>query len=69
MALQLYDTARGIGSLQLTSKHKVGTPVNWKNGDDVIIAGLLSDDDARKQYPQGWTAPKPYTRIVPQPRR
>ena len=53
---------------QLTAKHKVATPVNWKHGEDVIIAGSVSDDDARKQYPQGWKAPKPYIRIVPQPK-
>jgi hypothetical protein len=50
------------------AKHKVATPVNWKNGEDVIIAGSVSDDDAKKQYPQGWKAPKPYLRIVPQPK-
>ncbi|MGH8324726.1 MAG: hypothetical protein ACRETD_13160, partial [Steroidobacteraceae bacterium] len=61
-------TRRVIDSLQLTSKHKVATPVNCKNGEDVIIAGSVSDDDARKQYPEGWKAPKPYIRIVPQPR-
>ena len=44
------------------------TPVNWKNGEDVIIAGSVSDDDAKKQYPQGWMAPKAYLRIVPQPK-
>ena len=52
----------------LTAKHKVATPVNWKDGEDVIIAGSVSDDDAKKQYPKGWKAPKPYIRIVPQPR-
>ena len=57
-----------IDSLQLTAKHKVATPVNWKHGEDVIIAGSVSDDDARKRYPQGWKAPKPYIRIVPQPK-
>jgi len=62
------EVLRVIDSLQLTAKHKVSTPVNWKNGEDVIIAGSVSDDDARKIYPQGWTAPKPYLRIVPQPR-
>jgi hypothetical protein len=54
--------------LQLTAKHKVATPVNWKHGEDVIIAGSVSDDDAKKTYPDGWKAPKPYIRIVPQPR-
>ena len=62
------EVLRVIDSLQLTAKHKVATPVNWKNGEDVIIAGSVSDDDAKKQYPQGWNAPKPYIRIVPQPR-
>jgi alkyl hydroperoxide reductase subunit AhpC len=62
------EVLRVIDSLQLTAKHKVATPVNWKNGDDVIIAGSVSDEDAKKQYPEGWKAPKPYIRIVPQPR-
>jgi thioredoxin-dependent peroxiredoxin len=62
------EVLRVIDSLQLTAKHKVATPVDWKNGEDVIIAGSVSDDDAKKQYPQGWKAPKPYIRIVPQPR-
>jgi thioredoxin-dependent peroxiredoxin len=61
------ELLRVIDSLQLTAKHKVATPANWKHGDDVIIAGSVSDDDARKQYPTGWQAPKPYIRIVPQP--
>jgi thioredoxin-dependent peroxiredoxin len=62
------EVLRVIDSLQLTAKHKVATPVNWKNGEDVIIAGSVSDEEARKQYPDGWKAPKPYIRIVPQPR-
>jgi thioredoxin-dependent peroxiredoxin len=62
------EVLRVIDSLQLTAKHKVATPVNWRHGDDVIIAGSVSDDDARKTYPQGWKSPKPYIRIVPQPR-
>jgi alkyl hydroperoxide reductase subunit AhpC len=62
------EVLRVIDSLQLTAIHQVATPVNWKNGEDVIIAGSVSDDDAKKQYPQGWEAPKPYIRIVPQPR-
>jgi thioredoxin-dependent peroxiredoxin len=62
------EVLRIIDSLQLTAKHKVATPVNWKSGDDVIIAGSVSDEDAKQQYPQGWKAPKPYLRIVPQPR-
>src|SRR5882672_1911293 len=62
------EVLRVIDSLQLTAKHKVATPVNWKQGEDVIIAGSVSDEDAKKQYPAGWKAPKPYIRIVPQPR-
>ena len=62
------EVLRVIDSLQLTAKHKVATPVNWKHGEDVIIAGSVSDDDAKKIYPQGWRAPKPYLRIVPQPK-
>ena len=62
------EVLRVIDSLQLTAKHKVATPVNWKQGEDVIIAGSVSDDDAKKTYPQGWKSPKPYIRIVPQPR-
>ena len=62
------ELLRVIDSLQLTAKHKVATPVNWKHGEDVIIAGSVSDADAKKAYPQGWKAPKPYIRIVPQPR-
>jgi thioredoxin-dependent peroxiredoxin len=62
------EVLRVIDSLQLTAKHKVATPVQWKQGEDVIIAGSVSDDDAKKTYPQGWKSPKPYIRIVPQPR-
>jgi alkyl hydroperoxide reductase subunit AhpC len=62
------EVLRVIDSLQLTAEHKVATPVNWQQGDDVIIAGSVSDDDARKAYPEGWKAPRPYIRIVPQPR-
>jgi alkyl hydroperoxide reductase subunit AhpC len=62
------EVLRVIDSMQLTAKHKVATPVNWKPGEDVIIAGSVSDEDAKKTYPQGWKAPKPYLRIVPQPR-
>jgi alkyl hydroperoxide reductase subunit AhpC len=62
------EVLRVIDSLQLTAKHKVATPANWKHGEDVIIAGSVSDDDAKKQYPEGWKAPKPYLRIVKQPR-
>jgi alkyl hydroperoxide reductase subunit AhpC len=62
------EVLRVIDSLQLTAKHKVATPVNWKPGEDVIIAGSVSDDDAKKTYPDGWKAPRPYIRIVPQPK-
>ena len=62
------EVLRVIDSLQLTAKHKVATPVNWKQGEDVIIAGSVSDEDAKKTYPGGWKSPKPYIRIVPQPR-
>ena len=63
-----FELLRVIDSLQLTATHKVATPVNWKQGDDVIILGSVSDEEARKQYPQGWKAPRPYMRIVPQPK-
>ena len=62
------EVLRVIDSLQLTAKHKVATPVNWQQGDDVIIAGSVSDDEARETYPEGWNSPKPYIRIVAQPR-
>ena len=62
------EVLRVIDSMQLTAKHKVATPVNWKQGEDVIIAGSVSDDEAKKAYPDGWKAPKPYIRIVPQPK-
>ena len=61
------EVLRVIDSLQLTAKHKVATPVNWQQGDDVIIAGSVSDEEAREKYPDGWESPKPYIRIVPQP--
>jgi thioredoxin-dependent peroxiredoxin len=61
------EVLRVLDSIQLTTKHKVATPVNWKPGDDVIIAGSVSDDEAKKIYPKGWKAPKPYLRVVPQP--
>jgi len=61
------EVLRVIDSLQLTAKHKVATPVNWKQGEDVIIAGSVSDDEAKETYPDGWESPKPYIRIVPQP--
>jgi thioredoxin-dependent peroxiredoxin len=62
------EVLRVIDSLQLTAKHRVATPVNWKQGEDVIIAGSVSDEEAKKIYPQGWKAPKPYLRIVSQPK-
>jgi alkyl hydroperoxide reductase subunit AhpC len=61
------EVLRVIDSLQLTASHKVATPVNWKQGEDVIIAGSVSDDEAQETYPDGWESPKPYIRIVPQP--
>jgi alkyl hydroperoxide reductase subunit AhpC len=61
------EVLRVIDSLQLTARKKVATPVNWKNGEDVIISGSVSDEEARKTYPDGWKSPKPYIRIVPQP--
>ena len=61
------EILRVIDSLQLTAAHSVATPVNWKQGEDVIISGLVSDEDAKKKFPGGWKAPKPYIRIVPQP--
>ena len=62
------EVLRVIDSMQLTAKHKVATPVNWKQGGDVIIAGSVNNDDAKKIWPNGWKEPKPYIRIVPQPR-
>jgi alkyl hydroperoxide reductase subunit AhpC len=61
------EVLRVIDSLQLTAKHKVATPVNWQQGDNVIIAGSVSDDEAKETYPDGWESPKPYIRIVQQP--
>jgi len=61
------EVLRVIDSLQLTAKHRVATPVNWQPGEDVVIAGSVSDEEARKLYPEGWKSPKPYIRIVPQP--
>jgi thioredoxin-dependent peroxiredoxin len=61
------EILRVLDSMQLTAKHKVATPVNWRPGQDVIIAGSVSDDDAKKLFPEGWKAPKPYLRIVKQP--
>jgi alkyl hydroperoxide reductase subunit AhpC len=62
------EVLRVVDSLQLTAAHRVATPVNWRQGEDVIIAGSVSDDEAREAYPDGWRAPRPYIRIVPQPR-
>jgi len=63
------EVLRVLDSLQLTAKHQVSTPVNWKPGDDVIISGSVSDEQARQKYPGGWKAPRPYLRIVPEPRQ
>jgi alkyl hydroperoxide reductase subunit AhpC len=62
------EVLRALDSCQLTAKHKVATPVNWKQGQDVIIVPSVSDEEAKKKYPEGWKAPKPYMRFVPQPR-
>jgi thioredoxin-dependent peroxiredoxin len=62
------EVLRVLDSMQLTAKHKVATPANWKQGQDVIISGSVSDEDAKKQFPQGWKAPKPYLRITQQPK-
>ena len=62
------EVLRLLDSVQLTAKHKVATPVNWKQGDDVIIVPAVSDEEAKQKFPAGWKSPKPYIRIVPQPR-
>jgi len=62
------EVLRLLDSCQLTAKHKVSTPVNWKQGDAVIISGTVSDAEAKEKFPGGWKAPKPYMRIVPQPK-
>jgi alkyl hydroperoxide reductase subunit AhpC len=62
------EVLRVIDSLQLTAKHKVATPVNWQQGEDVIIAGSVNDEAARELFPDGWEAPRPWLRIVPQPK-
>ena len=62
------EVLRVLDSIQHTAKHKVSTPVNWKPGEDVIIAGSVSDDEAKQKYPEGWKSPKPYLRIVKQPK-
>jgi alkyl hydroperoxide reductase subunit AhpC len=63
------EVLRVIDSLQLTANHKVATPAQWEQGDDVIIAGSVSNDEAKETYPDGWEEPKPYIRIVPQPNK
>jgi alkyl hydroperoxide reductase subunit AhpC len=62
------EVLRVLDSMQLTAAHKVATPVNWKQGDDVIIVSAVSDEEAKQKYPDGWKAPRPYLRFVPQPR-
>jgi alkyl hydroperoxide reductase subunit AhpC len=62
------EVLRLLDSCQLTAKHQVATPVNWKQGEDVIIVPSVSDEQARAKYPAGWRAPRPYLWIVPQPR-
>jgi alkyl hydroperoxide reductase subunit AhpC len=62
------EVLRVVDSLQLTANHKVATPAQWQQGDNVIIAGSVSNEEAEKTYPDGWESPKPYIRIVPQPR-
>ena len=62
------EVLRLLDSIQLTALHQVATPVNWKPGDDVIIVPSVSDEEAKKRYPDGWKSPKPYIRIVPQPK-
>jgi len=62
------EVLRVLDAIQLTAKHKVATPVNWKRGEDVIILASVSDEEAKAQFPAGWKAPRPYLRIVPQPR-
>ena len=61
------EILRVIDSLQLTAKYKVATPANWTDGNDVIIGGAVSDDEAKQLFPQGWTTVKPYLRTLPQP--
>jgi len=62
------EVLRLLDSIQLTASHKVATPANWKQGEDVIIAGSVTDAEAKEKYPQGWQSPKPYLRVVPQPK-
>src|ERR1700730_3370398 len=63
-----HEVLRVVDSMQLTAKHKVATPVNWKRGDDVIILPSVSNEEAQQKYPAGWKAPKPHLRIIPQPK-
>ena len=63
------EILRVIDSLQLTAKYSVSTPADWKDGEDVIIAGSVSDDEAKEKFPKGWTAPRPYLRVTPQPNK
>src|ERR1700684_1955348 len=63
------EVLRVVDSLQLTAKHRVATPANWKQGEDVILTGAVTDDEAKKLYPDGWKTLKPYMRVVPQPRQ
>ena len=62
------EVLRVLDSLQLTAKHRVATPANWHQGEDVILTGAITDDEAKKLYPGGYKQPKPYIRIAPQPR-
>jgi alkyl hydroperoxide reductase subunit AhpC len=62
------EILRALDSIQLTAKHKVATPANWKQGEDVIISGAVSNEEAAKQYPEGWKTVKPYLRVVKQPK-
>ena len=62
------EVLRAIDSIQLSTKHRISTPANWKPGENVIISGSVSDEEAKKIYPNGWQSPRPYTRIVPQPK-
>jgi alkyl hydroperoxide reductase subunit AhpC len=62
------EILRVLDSIQLTAQHKVATPANWQDGQDVIILPAVSDDEAKAKYPDGWKSPKPYLRIVPQPK-
>jgi alkyl hydroperoxide reductase subunit AhpC len=63
------ELLRVLDSMQLTATHKVATPANWQPGQDVIIAGSVTDEEAKRTYPDGWKAPRPYLRIVPQPQK